>query len=209
MTKQHRISVVSLLLVLALAPVQADGGPEGGRQQSIAKVENATANAKDPRAMNSSSGARVIDDARAVEEARAMTVLLVKAPRVAMANAPFLQTLFDARKGGAATLFLPLSGFRVLADAVGYDYPRFNRILKYHLIPDARYTIADLKALREDSMLPTAEGSDLKVFSPRGAKIVWLQGRSIIPAAVTIPNLFVGENLIVHGLSRRLIPPSF
>ncbi|CAI6005329.1 unnamed protein product [Closterium sp. NIES-64] len=115
----------------------------------------------------------------------------------------------DARRGGSATLFLPLSGFRVLADAVGYDYPHFNRILKYHLIPDARYTLADLKALREDSLLPTAEGSKLKVFSSRGSKIVWLQGRSIIPAAVTIPNLFVGERIIVHGLSQRLIPPSF
>ncbi|CAI7915751.1 unnamed protein product [Closterium sp. NIES-53] len=123
--------------------------------------------------------------------------------------APSRRPSVDARRGGSATLFLPLSGFRVLADAVGYDYPQFNRILKYHLIPDARYTLADLKALREDSLLPTAEGSKLKVFSSRGSKIVWLQGRSIIPAAVTIPNLFVGERIIVHGLSQRLIPPSF
>ncbi|CAI5934852.1 unnamed protein product [Closterium sp. NIES-65] len=122
---------------------------------------------------------------------------------------PAVRPSVDARRGGSATLFLPLSGFRVLADAVGYDYPHFNRILKYHLIPDARYTLADLKALREDSLLPTAEGSKLKVFSSRGSKIVWLQGRSIIPAAVTIPNLFVGERIIVHGLSQRLIPPSF
>ncbi|CAI5488081.1 unnamed protein product [Closterium sp. Naga37s-1] len=195
-----RVSAFCLLVALTLPAVLAGEGAEGGRRLSPSVAKTTEAGAIDKGTTNS---------ADAVEEARAMTALLVKAPRTAMANAPFLQALFDARRGGSATLFLPLSGFRVLADAVGYDYPHFNRILKYHLIPDARYTLADLKALREDSLLPTAEGSKLKVFSSRGSKIVWLQGRSIIPAAVTIPNLFVGERIIVHGLSQRLIPPSF
>lgn len=143
-----------------------------------------------------------------VEEAKALRAVLAKAP-LASPDYGFILSLFAARKGGAATLFLPMAGLRLGYDRLRYNDAQFNSILKFHLIKDQKYTIADLRGLPEDTLIPTAAGSSLKVFSKKGASQVLLQGKTFVPAAVVVPNIFVGKKLVIHGISQRLIPPTW
>ncbi|CAI7781034.1 unnamed protein product [Closterium sp. NIES-54] len=121
----------------------------------------------------------------------------------------FVKALLAARKTGAATLFVPLNAVYLTKDLLQYGADKFDRIMKYHLIENNKYRIEDLKAMTEDTRLPTMEGSSVKIFSKKNATVVMLQGRVFLPSVVVVPNVYIGSKMAVHLISHHLLPMSF
>ncbi|GJP54202.1 hypothetical protein CLOM_g13297 [Closterium sp. NIES-68] len=153
-------------------------------------------------------------NADALEEWNVMAAVAINIPKTLPKAATlgifsFVKALLAARKTGAATLFVPLNAFLLTKDLLKYGADKFDRIMKYHLIQKNEYRIEDLKAMPEDTRLPTMEGSSLKIFSKKNATVVMLQGRVFLPSVVVVPNVYVGTKMAVHLISHHLIPTSF
>eukprot|EP00475_Leptophrys_vorax_P036264 TRINITY_DN60948_c0_g1_i2.p1 TRINITY_DN60948_c0_g1~~TRINITY_DN60948_c0_g1_i2.p1 ORF type:complete len:175 (+),score=14.08 TRINITY_DN60948_c0_g1_i2:338-862(+) len=144
-----------------------------------------------------------------VEEAKAMASFFNKVPSASPESISFLKNTMASSDKGPKTLFIPLSGGVLSKDRLTYGKDKFRRILKFHIVPGYKYRVTDLQVMPEDTKLVTAEGSSMKKFSKVNASVLLLQGRVFLPAAVVVPNLYVGKSMAIHAISTRLLPTSF
>lgn len=104
------------------------------------------------------------------------------------------------------TLLLPLAP--AVLDFVMAAYPKDMRkqIFNYHIITK-RLALADMMLTRGGTQLPTKEGMPVIKRGFYGQPVTLLQGRSLTPVTIVVPNIWVGATITVHGISTVLIPP--